>query len=214
VAFLDADDVWLPANLARKVEFLQHTPGVGLVQSAVQVVDAEGRPAGAVHEGGDGWVLDDLLQWQGDPIPLLPSNAVFPRRVLHEVGGFDPAFSTAADQDLKFRVAARFPVARIPGVEVLYRVHGSNMHLDIMRMERDHLAVYSKANRSGLFKSAAFRRRCYSNLYRILAGSHWKGGRKARALAWGLRAGITFPPSFPRLLLKSVRAVARMSGGV
>jgi hypothetical protein len=56
---------------------------------------------------------------------------------------------------------------------------------------------------------AAFRRRCYSNLYLILAGSHWHGGRKARALAWGLQAVITFPPSLRRLLLKSVQALGK-----
>lgn len=204
VAFLDADDVWLPRNLELKVRWLDEHPEHGLVHAAVEIIDAASRPSGERLVGQQGWVLDDLLSWTGDPIPDLPGNALIRRSVLQQVGAFDPALSTAADQDLKFRIAACCPVGRLPEPLVRYRVHGQNMHLDIALMERDHVRTYRKASRLGLFRTAAFRRKCFSNLYFILAGSWWHGGNRSRALWFLLRSVVVHPAAGLRVARKAL----------
>jgi len=47
MAFLDADDAWAPAKLARQVEFMRAT-GAVLGYSAYRVIDAAGSPVGTV----------------------------------------------------------------------------------------------------------------------------------------------------------------------
>lgn len=188
VAFPDADDVWLPGNLEAKLAYLRAHPECALALSDVVEIDAASRPTGQIHLAGSGWVLEQQLLWKGDPMPALPSNAVIRRSALDDVGGFDPKLSTAADQDLKFRIAARYPVGRVPGAFVRYRVHDGNMHKDVARMEREHLAVYRKATELGLFRSRGFRRECLANVDLILAGSWWHSGRRGRALGFLLRS--------------------------
>jgi glycosyltransferase involved in cell wall biosynthesis len=208
VAFLDADDVWLPTNLEKKLARLSDRPESALVHSDVEVIDAESRRTGRIQCGAEGHVLEQLLLWEGDPIPALAANAVIRRSALLAVGTFDPSLSTAADQDLKFRLAARFPVTRLPETLVLYRVHGRNMHQNLQLMERDHLRVYSKALERGMFRSAAFRRRCYSNLFLILAGSWWHGGRPARAIWFGMRALALQPARTAQIARRAMRAAS------
>ncbi len=193
VGFLDADDVWLPENLQRKVAWLETHPECGLVHSDVEAIDSESRATGRTWAGETGWVLERLLLWQGDPIPSVASNALFHRRVLEAVRAFDSAFSTAADQDLKFRVAARYQVCRIPEILVRYRLHGDNMHRDVSLMERDHRRVYRRAAELGLFPNRAFQRRCLSNLYLILAGSFWHTNQPSKALWYAARCLLASP---------------------
>ena len=45
VAFLDADDWWLPAKLSRQVALLDGQPGVGFCSTATRVVTQDGAPA-------------------------------------------------------------------------------------------------------------------------------------------------------------------------
>jgi glycosyltransferase involved in cell wall biosynthesis len=204
VAFLDADDVWLPTNLERKVGWLDAHTDCVLVHSDAAVIDGGSRRTGRILRGSEGHVLDKQLLWEGDAIPCLPSNAVMRRAAVERVGSFDPELSTAADQEFKFRIAAAHPIARIPEVLVLYRVHGSNMHLDLTLMERDHLRAYAKATERGLFRTSAFRARCYSNLFLILAGSWWHRGNRDRALWFVARALFAWPRHAPRLAAKAV----------
>jgi len=69
------------------------------------------------------------------------------------------------------------------------------MSRDIATMERDHIAVYKKAALNDLFGSAKFERKCFSNLYKILAGSWWnEGGKKLKGLKFIFKSIITYPP--------------------
>jgi glycosyltransferase involved in cell wall biosynthesis len=194
LAWLDADDVWHPDKLAACLVKLRSQPDLGLVHTDMQAVTVDSRHL-HVLSGKEGWILDDVLLWNGCTVPG-PSGMVVPRRVFEEIGGFDPQLSTAADQDFYIRVAARYRVGRVPEVLGSYRIHPAGMHTRIDLMEADHIRVYDKAARAGLFRSAWFRRRCYSNLFLILAGSWWKDGRRpGRGLFFLARALLMYPPN-------------------
>lgn len=202
VAFLDADDVWLPKNLELKVDYLKRNPDIGLVHGDLEVIDEDSHETGEVHCGREGWILDSLLLWDGDNIPA-PSNVLFRRFCLEQIGPFDQALSTAADQDLYFRAARDFQVGRLALVLTLYRMHQAGMHFNINRMETDHIEVYRKATTQGLFRSAWFRRRCLSNVYMILAGSWWhEGGRRDRAMTFLVGATLLYPPNILKAIAK------------
>lgn len=205
VAFLDADDVWWPENLALKVGRLQvEDEGLGMVHSDWEMIDAKGVPQGVYSAGKEGYLLRDLLAWNGTCVPA-PSSVLLRREVLEEVGGFDTELSTAADQEFFMRVATRYRIGRVPQVSWYYRVHGDNMHSNIALMERDELKVYEKATRFRWFESESFRRRCMAKMYLILAGSWWVNGRnRARALRFigqALRSdvGVTWQYFYKRL---------------
>ena len=204
IAFLDADDIWLPDNLSQKVEKFQNSPVFGLVHSDAEIINENNQPQGIYKQGKEGNILEDLLLWNGTCIPA-PSSILVKRSVIESVGGFDPELSTAADQEFFFRVAQKYQVGRVASVTWQYRVHGQNMHNNIRLMERDEILVYQKAKKNGMFHSKKFRRRCLSNMYLILAGSWWKEGKnKLRSIYFVLKSIRYYPANIKKLIKKFV----------
>ena len=202
LCFLDADDIFLPTNLEMKVAFLEQNPDIGLVHADVALIDEHSNKINQILSGKSGDILDDLLLWNGTCIPA-PSSIMVRREVFEKVGKWDASFSTAADQDFFFRVAAHYKIGRIPEVLTQYRIHMSGMSRNIEVMEKDHIGVYKKAAQQGLFKSFWFRRKCFSNLYLILAGSWWKDGNsKPRGLWFALLSCLIYPPQIKSIFKK------------
>lgn len=175
VAFLDADDELLPDNFTRKLARFEADPDLGLVHCDMRVVDEHSEPTGKIESGKEGWVLRDLLLWNGCVIPA-PSSALLRRDVVEVVGGFSTQLSTASDQEFFFRVAAKFKIGREPEPLGLYRIHSQNMHSNIPLNERDHRLVYKLAAEYGLFGSGSFRRYAQARMLLIQAGNWWKLG--------------------------------------
>jgi glycosyltransferase involved in cell wall biosynthesis len=179
LAFLDADDLFHRENLERKVSLMESNPALSLVFSDCDVIDSTSQPTGEKLIGKDTDIFENLLLWNGTVIPG-PSSILITRAAFEKSGGFDPEFSTAADQNFFFRVAHKFNCRRIAETLTAYRKHGNNMHMNIELMERDHLKVYEKAEKAGMFTSDSFRKKCFANMYLVLAGSWWVNGKNKR----------------------------------
>jgi hypothetical protein len=107
IAFLDADDEWLPEKLARQVEYFESHPGTGLLHTAMV-----GEVPQPVIEGGEPRHLFCELFHSAFFINTL--TVMVPRHVLAEIGGFDERREIhIEDYDLWLRIAARYPVGYI-----------------------------------------------------------------------------------------------------
>lgn len=203
IALLDADDLMMPENLAKKTLALESDPGIAWVYSNLHLVDAEGNTFGPDTKGKGENVLENLLLWNGEVIPGPCSNLVFRSSLTREGFLFDKTFSTAADQDFCMRLAAKHRSVFLPEPLASYRILPNSMSRNIAVMEKDHIGVYRKAAASGLFRSGAFRRKCFSNLYLVLAGSWWVNGKnKWRGMQFMLRAVLSYPPAIGKLFRK------------
>ena len=128
IAFLDADDYFLPHKLARQGEIFSQRPDLGIVHSGWQRVDTEGNK------------LLDVCPWQRIPElnletwlrykPVLPSAMMFRREWLQYVGGFDARFPPAEDTDLVLKLALKGCKSNwLRQITVCYRQHEqSAMH--------------------------------------------------------------------------------------
>jgi glycosyltransferase involved in cell wall biosynthesis len=171
VAFLDADDEWLPAKLEKQVAMFRSDPSLGLVHVGVDEIDSDGRTLRHRLEGSTGDATGDLLKLGRRGILGGGSGLVVPRRIFDEVGGFDERLSTSADWDFFYQVASRYNVGFVPEVLMKYRFHNSNMRSNVDVMERDMTLALEKALASGRVtkKHAA-----YGGLYKTLAGSYFR----------------------------------------
>jgi glycosyltransferase involved in cell wall biosynthesis len=128
VAFLDADDFFLPDKLAGQVAVFAAQPSLGIVHSGWQRVNAQGECLTVVEpwEKVPHLNLEAWLRWK----PVLPSAMMFRREWLERVGGFDPRFPPAEDTELVLRLAASGCQADwLRQVTVCYRQHDqSAMH--------------------------------------------------------------------------------------
>lgn len=128
IAFLDADDIFLPHKLAAQLAVAESHPELGIVHSGWHRIDAKGNwlmtvePWRQVPELS----LEDWLRWK----PVLPSAMLFQRRWLEQAGGFDPRFPPAEDTELVLRLSLMgCPAKWLPQVTVKYRQHDlSAMH--------------------------------------------------------------------------------------
>jgi glycosyltransferase involved in cell wall biosynthesis len=174
IAFLDADDIWLPLKLERQVELFLSQPELGLVHCGVEEIDAEGNHLSFRSDGLEGWVAKELLLLERAVILGGGSGLVVPRATFDALGGFNERLSTSADWDFFYRIAARQRVGFVPEPLLQYRIHGTNMHANIGLMERDMLHAYSEAFSHPDPEIGGLRRRCYGNLHMTLAGSFFR----------------------------------------
>lgn len=210
LALLDADDLWLPENLERKVGVLRQEPNIAFVYSNMyRYFERSGQTLPSEPGKGER-ILRNLLLWNGEVIPGICSNLVYRRPVHGEDLRFDPRFSTAADLDFAFRLASQGEGRLIDERLIIYRVVAGSMSRDLSRAERELTALYRKAEALRLFGSTAFRRRCFARLYLILAGSWWIDGKqRLRGLRLILRAIAVHPWAAVEVARKALRKMKR-----
>ena len=120
VAFLDADDEWLPDKLARQVRLMADNPQVTLCGCQAMWVDvATGRERQLFHSLAsylpDGW---RMLLWR----TFIHTSCVMARRDDLGIQPFDPALRVGEDRDLWFKLASNGSVALVPEPMVRIRV--------------------------------------------------------------------------------------------
>ncbi len=135
VARSDADDVWLPAKLARQEELLRRHPEVDVAMTAAWVFGREERLFG--DPPGDG-VLDPVRFARAlyTENSVCSSTVLVRRRLFERIGPFAPGLA-CEDYDFWLRAAAAGAVfAHDPEVLVRYRRHEANVTNDLLAMFR------------------------------------------------------------------------------
>jgi len=192
IAFLDADDVWLSDNLKKKLEELD---SCDVIYSECELIDEHSKLINKVLTGSEQPELIDLLLLKGNYITA-PSGWLIKKEVLTKIGEFDINLSNNADQDLWIRILSNgFKIKLIQDVLWKYRVHNKNMSGNISLLESDSVYMFDKFYKSAVNYSANFKRKSYSNLYLMLAGSWWKNGNnKFRGVYYIIKAFFAYPP--------------------
>ncbi len=201
LAFLDADDTWLPRKLEKQLARFQAEPNLGLVHCGM----VEFNPAGVLmHEhldGDEGWIAEKLLLFNGRSVVVgIGSTSLVPRAVFEEVGGFDPRLSTSADWDLACRITLRYRVGFVPELLLYYRLHGANMHINFRAMEHDMLLAFAKAFAAATPAQRRLRRRGYGNLHTVLAGAFFSVGEYRKFVPHAVKGLLLTPGNVIRYL--------------
>ncbi|MCT7976488.1 glycosyltransferase family 2 protein [Laspinema olomoucense] len=197
LAFLDADDIWLPHKLERQVDRFIVEPNLGLVHCGLEIIDATGCVTDRQMNGLEGWVAQEMLKLSRPVILGGGSGAVIPRNTFLSVGDFDPGVSVSHDWDMYYRIARSQEVGFVPEVLLQYRVHGQNMHSNVQKMERDMLLCFSKAfGKENLSEISNLRRQAYGNLHRMLAGSFFQAKQPLSFMYHFLKSLWFTPNSF------------------
>jgi len=195
VAFLDADDVWLLEKVEKQVDRFFAEQALGLVHVGVQDISAEGNDLDVHTDGMQGKVSHELLLFDRPVILGGGSGIMVPRNVFDEVGGFDTRLATSADWDLFYQISSRYEVGFVSDVLLRYRFHGSNMHGNIDRMQREMIVGFDKAF-EGALAPQNIKRDAYANLYRTLSGSYFYAGNYKQFGVFAAKSVLKRPGNF------------------
>ena len=199
VAFLDADDFWLPGKLAAQFEALAASPDAAFSYTDVKVRHEDGRE-GELVRGDAGRPL--LLQLLAGNLFATPTVLVR-RDCFREVGLFDASLRTGEDWDMWLRLAAHFEHAPVARPLTLCRVVGQS-RFPPETLERCTLHVLER-----LFschhvardwpRVASKRRLIYAWHYSVLAKSYLRQGRLADFSRLAFRAVRSHPAGLRQL---------------
>ena len=121
IAFLDADDEWLPEKLQRQVSMLRQSPAAGMVYSDC-LTSGDGPSAGSyfarIGIPKSGRAFERFLK----TCEVYTPTVMVRRECLLEVGLFDETLRVGEDYNLWLRITARWPVEVIPEALALRHV--------------------------------------------------------------------------------------------
>jgi glycosyltransferase involved in cell wall biosynthesis len=127
VAFLDADDYWLPGKLRRVVEEFQKNPGLGMVYHPYLEIDMqsnERRPSKFRPISGSLFENEEEFFWYHPP----GTCASFRRKFLEQVLPAPEGLRTQADGYIGALIIFVAPILAIPECLATYRFHGKNLY--------------------------------------------------------------------------------------
>lgn len=183
IAFLDADDWWLPTKLNRQVDLMRTRPELGFSSTTARVEDPEGRLVNL-------WVC---TQWEGSFLAhLFQSNAgiaggssalMVRHESLKRSGGYDETLGGVEDADLWMRLAAITEYACIPEPLVVVLRRPGSVSRNVEGMRQGAIQVMHK-NRHLLPSSLQgnYWRACLAGTYGDYAKWRYRAGRRGAAL--------------------------------
>ncbi len=181
IAYLDADDSWLPGKLAAQAALLESDPSIDAVHCALISV----RPHGERVFSEKPALLD--LETQLYQNRVLPSSLMIRREALDAVGGWSPDRRLMEDWDLSTRlVAAGRRVVFLP--EPLVRFRRMN-HGNLSSRGLRHMAILLQTvwHHRALYRATGGRRFLLRTMRGVLAREGYRrggvSGRMLRLLA-------------------------------
>jgi glycosyltransferase involved in cell wall biosynthesis len=145
IAFLDADDEWLPDKLERQVAIFREAPRKGMIYSDC-FTSGDGRTAGSyfaqigIPTGGR--VFERFLKG----CDVYTPTVIVRRECLLDVGLFDETLPFGEDYNLWLRIAARWEVGVIPEVLAIRHVTPGSLSRTTSREQvaRNVITVFKK----------------------------------------------------------------------
>jgi glycosyltransferase involved in cell wall biosynthesis len=153
IAFIDADDIWLPGKVQLQVAYLQKNPDVGvvfgrLIRWLADENGAFGAPPAVVNGTSDrlivpeesGWIYPEMLL---DSVIWIVS-AMVRKSVWETLGGLDESLRVGEDYDFFIRASRLCKMDELDRVVALYRIHQQST-TQVMRVEDFESIVLMRA---------------------------------------------------------------------
>ncbi len=138
IAFLDADDLWMPDKLELQISRMNEHPEFGVVFTDDAIFDETGITRKSLKDQfviSTGNVFDKLLT---DHF-ICMSSVMIRRKCLEQIGVFDETLIGAEDYNLFLRLASRYKFGFVNKVVVHKRDHGGNLSENLEQMCHDEV---------------------------------------------------------------------------
>lgn len=146
VAFLDSDDLWLPAKLQVQHKYMRENPEIHICQTE-EIWWRNGRRVNPKkhHRKPSG----DIFKPSLDLCLVSPSAVMVRGSLLEKLGYFDEELPAAEDYDLWLRVSVEYPVVLLPSQLVIKRGGHSDQLSARGGLDRYRIRALEKLLKSG-----------------------------------------------------------------
>ncbi|PIQ84452.1 MAG: hypothetical protein COV75_02235 [Candidatus Omnitrophica bacterium CG11_big_fil_rev_8_21_14_0_20_63_9] len=192
VAFLDADDLWLPRKLEAQLAVVEQEPGVEAVQCSAYLVNSALDVLETRRCRPDQDTFLDILLRNNQP--AFSSTVMVRKRAFDRLNGFSTDFIMET-WDMACRLTRHGTLRSVPEPLVLYRQHAGNRSHDVRSHQDTGFALLGRLFADPTLDPSIRRHRAkiWARFYATLAGSHLHHGAWLASLQWGGRAVITSP---------------------
>lgn len=144
VAFLDADDIWLPQHLAEMRDLINQYPRMGLYSTLYEIHMNKRifKPHSAYGEDFSG-IVDDFFSKMAIGLSLvIPSTAAVSKQALLEIGGFPDQVRRGEDLVVWFKLASTAGMAHAAKITVIYNRDAVNRSTGLRESEAPGSLIY------------------------------------------------------------------------
>jgi glycosyltransferase involved in cell wall biosynthesis len=192
LAYLNADDSYLPGMLAAAAEAFRTTPEAGMVYATAMIIDETG---------------DDLRPWRAEPFDLkkmlvvdniVPQPAAFYSiDALEDVGYVNERWHLIMDYDLAVRIGSRYRTVCVPSTLARFRAHSHNKsRLQFEALAAELLEFFAELKTDLAAPRGWLLRRTASSRihYELSLAYVGENGRAGSALTPLLKSLVCYPP--------------------
>jgi glycosyltransferase involved in cell wall biosynthesis len=231
VAFVDADDIWLPGKLKTQFAEMAEVPGCRMSYTAWQVWPCLNPEPDAPYLAQLAELADQRTRWTGATGWIYPqllldcvvwtSTVLAQRSLFEEIGGFDQTLRIGEDYDLWLRASRVTPIHRVARPYALYRMHPHSITRSLPTDNYRAIVIgraldaWGMRSPDGAEADRGAVRRLLAKSWSDYAGAHLAGGSLTTARSAGWAALRTDPGHVPgwKVLIKSyARALAPLKG--
>ncbi len=142
IARMDADDICEPTRFQRQIDCLEKNPEIGVLGTAIRVIDELGRPGAAFVMPATPtdveWAMPMLC-------PLAHPSVMMRTELVRRAGGYSPAALHAEDYDLWCRLSRLTQVANLREPLMRVRKHAASVTSTLRHTHVDAAAMVAKA---------------------------------------------------------------------
>lgn len=164
VAFLDSDDLFAPDKLQRQVAWLERHPEIGMTYSGYRSVNEALEPI-AEHQA----VVYSDSKSMLTTCTIATPTVMVRHEVFEQVGYFDESMHLAEDIDLWTRIFRLYPIAPIPELLTLVRIHSHSTPRDPEAVLNAYIHLLTKAFRADPTIGFLERRRLLARVHYLCA---------------------------------------------
>ena len=143
IAFLDADDRWLPNKLQDHLEELNMNPNVGISFARVEFITEQGIVTGKTTNCQLHNLTPDRFLYTNPTVTV--SNLVIRKSIFELLKGFDETINHSEDMDLLFRASRYVKIEGIDRVLIQYRIQTTSLSSTVDKMEQGWHHLIEKA---------------------------------------------------------------------
>lgn len=133
IAFIDADDLWVPWKISTQVRYLENHPDIGMVFNSwielhdesdeLPITPPQLQQLDVIEEENSGWIYTRLLM----ECIVHTSSVVILKSICDQAGYFDRKLRRGQDYDYWLRVSQLTKINKLKSVLSAYRIHSNSI---------------------------------------------------------------------------------------